>query len=741
MRIQTSSAPGVVPPPDHTGMTLGDGVSSPGFSEAEGGFGNTPCLPRRRLPITDRSAVIRAGLRRRPRYSGAENARKTVKSQVRRTAGRLQASSIAIGLTCLALLYPTATPAQDEWDGKANGQRTYPLGILGGTANVHLGKPDFEVMSLDSGGIAARGGLKVGDRIVGAGGKKFEEYDNNILSGGKGGPKGLGEALDLAMEKGTLKLDVIRQGSPWEVTITVPRQGALGDTWPLTDTSRIEEFREGICEHLNGALNGEKGRITVYGTAATEITRAMAGLALLASGETRYEKTVRNLAERFAGQTVEYGSNWQTYYMGVFMAEYFLATRDESVLGWIEDAVELIQGRMNEQGYIGHGGGFPDGMYGHAAGFNPVGSGSLWFMALAERCGVPIDHKKWTAAADNLERSSGKNGSVGYSNWARGGGDSHCRSSQSLLAMCVAQKKKPFQRSVGTFLKEHPGSVREAHAYSAPSVMATFLALYMYDEDECRRHFNLWKWYFTLAQQPDGSAAYIGSKRNNGGDTYLGKPHIMNASLGIILSAPKQRLYMYGGIPSIPGVAPGALSPRLLAILKRMGKAQPVQSLTALRNIVSMSPRGPDAEPAVLIGRTIYRDQVTPLWRAVLELNAEGDIYKTKQAFDDFVRECGRPPPLQKEMTLLEWSLSTPRSRAIQRRGKVYHDLVEKWVATPYSRPYYRKQFALLAQNKSDLYGRKANATIKMLEERDAHAKAYAERSEEDIEAERKLAL
>ena len=91
---------------------------------------------------------------------------------------------MAAGLACLALLCPPQASAQGEWDGKANGERSYPLGILGGTAHVHIGKPDFEVMTLDSGEIGARGGLKVGDRIVGAAGTKFEEYDNDILSGG-----------------------------------------------------------------------------------------------------------------------------------------------------------------------------------------------------------------------------------------------------------------------------------------------------------------------------------------------------------------------------------------------------------------------------------------------------------------------------------------------------------------------------------------------------------------------------
>jgi len=65
--------------------------------------------------------------------------------------------------------------AQDSWDGKANGERTYPLGVLGGTAIVHIGQPDFEVTALDRSEAGYRGGLQEGDRIIGAGGKPFKE--------------------------------------------------------------------------------------------------------------------------------------------------------------------------------------------------------------------------------------------------------------------------------------------------------------------------------------------------------------------------------------------------------------------------------------------------------------------------------------------------------------------------------------------------------------------------------------
>jgi hypothetical protein len=396
---------------------------------------------------------------------------------------------------------------------------------------------------------------------------------------------------------------------------------------------------------------------------------------------------------------------------------------------------------MSPEGFIGHGGAFPEAMYGRTNGFNPVGSGSLWFMALAEKCGVAVDKGLWASCAVNLGKSSGGNGAIGYCLGYNGGDDAHARSAQTLLGLCVAGKDVTLRRSIGGYLANNANSMREAHAYSAPAVLATFLALYMQDDKECQRHFDVWSWYFTLAEQPDHSAAYIGGKRNNGGDEYLGKPHIMNAAIGIVLGAPKRRLFMYGGMPSIPGVSPGSLSAQLNKILTGINKERPVNTLKQLRGIVTMSPKGKDAPPAVRIGRHVYNEQVLPLWREVLDMNATGDLYKTKELFDDFIKSCGRPPPLEKEIEFLEWVLNSSRGVAVRKRGQLYWSQVKRWSAEPQSRAYIKRRMAEIGKDKRDIYGLKAEKTIEELEERDRQLKELESRSDASVEDTRKLAL
>lgn len=632
----------------------------------------------------------------------------------------------------------TALSALAAWDGKQNGARNYPLGVLDGVAIVHLGKPDFEVTKLNSSGAGAQGGLRVGDRIIAAGGKRFKKYDNDILSGGKGGPQGLGNALNDALETGSLSLTVLRGGEEKQLNIKVPNWGRLGNEWPMDDSRRVQEFRRGVCSYLNKVLSD--GKHTGYGGAADGVSWADQGLALLASGEPAYRETLKNLADRFSASP-DSGSNWRCFAVGVYLSEYYLVTKDESVIPWIQRTVDLIQSRMNEKGYIGHGGAYPAAMYGHEAGFNPVQSGCLWFIALANRCGCKTDKKLWDANADSLERSSGSDGAVGYSNWAHGGGDAHDRSSKTLLGLSVSQKRKKFRNNIAMYLDNHPGSLRESHAISAPGVMDTFLALYMHDQNMYHKLLNKWKWYFTLAEGPDHVGLYIGGKRNNGGDTYLKQEYIFNAMLGVTLSAPKQVLYVYGGIPNIPGVSPGSLSPELLYILKSYRKQKPVSTLSTIRSIIEKHPKGENAKAAVLIGRYIFNEQVKPYWKEVLELYANGDYYEAKLQYDQFLKDCGYPPPIKNEMQFVEYNLNSPRGRLIIRRGEIYNELLASWVNMPRSRPYINRKFELLAEDASDIYGRKAKRAVTMLKEQERIQQEQAKMSEEDLNASRKAAL
>ena len=643
----------------------------------------------------------------------------------------------AIATTALLTMFSIAAYG---WDGHKNGMHYYPMGVLDGTAEVVLDKPDLIVHTLNPSGVGAAGGLKVGDHIIAANGHRFEKYDNNFYTGGKGGPKGLGEALDTALGTGTLKLTVIRNGEETQLDIRVPRWGSLDSNWPLDNSPRVQQFRAGVCNYLDDLLNGKKGRITVYGSAAHDITKAMAGLALLASGEPKYNSTIRDLAQRFSGSG-QSGSNWRNYYVGIFMAEYYLVTHDESVLDWIQETATEIQRRMDDRGLLGHGGDFPSGMYGNTAGFNPVGSGSEWFLALAQKCGVKIDIAKWRAGIDSLAKSQGGNGAVGYSLAVHGGGDAHSRSAQTLNALCVAGKYSKLRNSIEGYLADHPGSLRESHAYSASGVMSTFLALYMQNQQEYHRQLNLWRWYFTLAELPDHSGAYIGGKRNNGGDEYLGQKPIMNAMLGITLSAPKQILYMFGGIPYIPGISPGSLDRDLLRIIKSFHTTPPKQNLETMRGIVMKTRTGKRAHDALMIGRYVFKEQIMPLWNDVLTSYTSGDYYETRKLFDRFLFDCGKPPPLRKDIRFVDIWLKTPHARKVIARGKIYHKLVEEWAAHPYRHPYIRRQLKLFAKDTSDIYGRKAAHAIEMLEKQERANREIANRPKATIEASRRMAL
>ena len=640
-------------------------------------------------------------------------------------------------ISALSIQISHVSPVYAQED-KAAGLRRYPLGVLDGYAVVEIGKPDFVVKKLNPGGAGAKGGLHVGDHIIAADGKKFEEYDNDILSGGKGGPRGLGFALNDALGSGSLKLTVMRGGSEHKLRISVPKWGALSDEWPMDDNERVQVFREAVCNYINEILSA--GKTTGYGGGADDFSKAAQGLALLASGNPSYRKTLKNLADRFANGS-DSGSNWRCFYVGVFMSEYYLVTKDDSVLEWIQRTVDLLQSRMNENGYIGHGGAFPAAMYGHNAGFNPVQSGCLWFMALAERCGTKIDKKLWDANADSLERSSGADGAVGYSNWAHGGSDAHDRSAKTLIGLCVAQKRKKFRNNIAMYLDNHPGSLRESHAVSVPGVMDTFLALYMHDQNSYHKLLNDWKWYFTLAEGPDHIGLYIGGKRNNGGDTYLKREYIFNSMLGIVLSAPKQVLYEYGGIPNIPGISPGTLSSDLLSIVKSYRKQKPRRTLTRLRGIVNAHPKSKTARDAVLIGRYIFNEQVKPYWKEILDIYANGQFYEAKQQYDQFVIDCGYPPPIKKEMQFMEATFRTPHGRKVISRGKIYNELLVRWSEMPSSRPFCARKFELMAKDTSDIYGRKSKKAVAMLEEQARKQKEQQSMSEEELNASRKLGI
>ena len=54
-----------------------------------------------------------------------------------------------------------------------------------------------------------------------------------------------------------------------------------------------------------------------------------------------------------------------------------------------------------------------------------------------------------------------------------------------------------------------------------------------------------WRWYLSLMQDHEGTVDYIGGKRNNGGDDYLGKDRIACVIAIMLLSPERENLMLF----------------------------------------------------------------------------------------------------------------------------------------------------------------------------------------------------
>jgi hypothetical protein len=60
-------------------------------------------------------------------------------------------------------------------------------------------------------------------------------------------------------------------------------------------------------------------------------------------------------------------------------------------------------------------------------------------------------------------------------------------------------------------------------------------------------HLQNWLPYLELSRTAQGAAGYFGSKRNFGGDKYLGLNPLANATIAFMLASPEDNLFLFGG--------------------------------------------------------------------------------------------------------------------------------------------------------------------------------------------------
>jgi HEAT repeat protein len=215
--------------------------------------------------------------------------------------------------------------------------------------------------------------LQVGDVLLGVGGSVFA-YDPRTEFG-----KALTQAESDA-GRGNLVLKRWRDGAQEDVTLQLAVLGTYAATAPFACQKSNRVFERG-CELL-------AKRMTAADYDPDRIVRSLDALALLASGRKEY----RSLLAKEASRAAEFvGSGFRSWYYGyvmLFLAEYTLATGDDSVLpGLRRLALDTAKGQ-SAVGSWGHDFARPDGRLRGYGMMNSPGLPLTIALAMARAAGV-----------------------------------------------------------------------------------------------------------------------------------------------------------------------------------------------------------------------------------------------------------------------------------------------------------------------------------------------------------------
>ncbi len=322
----------------------------------------------------------------------------------------------------------------------------YNLGLSGLRVELVESAPTHLVVRYVFASTPAHGRVKVGDHIVGAGGRRFETPHRNGYGMDVFGPTGpvldYANALEACQGEagdGRLALDLLRDDKPIKVSLEIgKRYGAFSKSFP-GDCKKSERIRSELLAFLLTAQHDD-------GSFGDPVLDTFAPLALIASGSREHlaaaERNVRFHARTTKARDKDDLINWRYMAAAIVMSEFQLATSERWVLTELQEVHEFLISsqymsldQVNPRVKESHPDSYPKdarhqhGGWGHNPGFEgygPIamltGQGAL-ALSLMQRCGVEIDRGRLDAALAFLERGAGKNGYVWYADDVAGDSD------------------------------------------------------------------------------------------------------------------------------------------------------------------------------------------------------------------------------------------------------------------------------------------------------------------------------
>jgi hypothetical protein len=263
---------------------------------------------------------------------------------------------------------PIPAGATHDWTLGATGTRGWMYSNKLETSEAR----QIRISKVDK-GSPADDKLVVGDVILGIAGKPFS-YDPRTE---------FGKALTAAeAADGKLALTLWKDGKTEEVVLQLPVLGAYSKTAPYNCPKSAKIFQAG-CEALAKRMDEDKNYAK-----QSPVTRSLNALALLASGDPKYNDLIKREANWAKDYSAESMATWYYGYVVAFLAEYKIASGDASVLpGLRRMAMEAATGQ-SAVGSWGHKFARPDGgLYGYGM-MNAPGVPLTTSLVLAKKAGV-----------------------------------------------------------------------------------------------------------------------------------------------------------------------------------------------------------------------------------------------------------------------------------------------------------------------------------------------------------------
>ena len=224
----------------------------------------------------------------------------------------------------------------------------------------------------------ADGVIKVDDIILGVAGKPFTDDARKSLA------RAIQEA-EKESNRGILNLLVWRAGKSSNQAITLKVMGTYSPTAPY-NCPKSKLIYEEACKML------DKEPLVPGWTGAVN------GLALMATGESKYLSKVKKYAREIGPKSLELKGasvdTWGWGYRNLFLCEYFLLTGDREVMHAIEQYTIGLAKGQSLYGTYGHGGSELNGygeLHGSIPPYGPVNAAGLVAnisIVMGRKCGV-----------------------------------------------------------------------------------------------------------------------------------------------------------------------------------------------------------------------------------------------------------------------------------------------------------------------------------------------------------------